>query len=285
MKHKILKALVIFLSIALVIAGTLFYAMYIAPENIKINHKSISSEKIPKSIHDVNIAYISDIQYGEFVDEKRFRAVVEKINEASPDIILFGGDLFSNAEAFLDDPDTVSKVTEILTDIEAPLGKFYVLGEKDLKNENTKVLISKILYNAGYEDLTNKNIKIHNGTSEGFNLVGIDSIVGGTPDIEKAYTNLNNTTFTIAFTHAPDVYADIPNDSTDLAFAGHSHGGQISLPILGPLSTIDGAKKYERGTYEINELIIEVSNGIGTTNVDMRLFSPPEILIYRLVKK
>lgn len=285
MKRRLLKTLVWTLIITLIGAGFIFYAMYVAPENIKTTHKSITSEKISESLHDVNIAYISDINYGEFVDESRFKAMIETINNASPDIVLFGGDLFTDPDKIAANPEVVQMITDQLKSIEAPLGKFYVLGDCDVKSESGKTIVSNILYNAGFENLTNRNLKIHNGTSDSFNLVGIDSLIGGTPDIQSAYANISNTSFTIAFTHAPDIYADIPEDSTDLAFAGHSHGGQISLPIIGSLTSIEGAQKYESGTYQVKNLTIDISNGLGTTNVDMRLFSPPEVLIYRLVKK
>lgn len=287
MKHRILKTLLFSLIIALICASTLFYAMYIAPENIKITHKTIESNKISESIHDTNIAYISDIHYGEFVDEDRFKDMIKTINSASADVVLFGGDLFTDPNTFISNPETKQMIIDELKSIEAPLGKFYVLGECDIKSEESKAFVKDILYQAGFEDLTNKNIKIHNGTSESFVLVGLDVVksLGGTPDIQSAYTNISENSFVVAFTHAPDVYADIPDNSTDLAFAGHSHGGQISLPIIGSLDSIVGATKFEKGTYEIKNLTIAISNGLGTTDVDMRLFSPPEVLMYRLSKK
>ena len=285
MKRRILKTLLFSLIMTLICAITLFYAMYIAPENIKITHKSISSPKISEVIEDVNIAYISDFHYGEFVDKERFENMIDKINSAGPDVVLFGGDLFSNPDAFLTDLKTKQMIVDKLKSIEAPLGKFYVLGDCDLKSVETKNLVSDILYEAGFENLTNKNIKIHNGTNENFVLVGLDSLLGGTKDIQRAYTNISENSFVVAFTHAPDIYADIPDNSTDLAFAGHSLGGQIALPIIGALNSIEGASKFEKGIYEIKNLTIAISNGLGTTGVDMRLFSPPEILIYRLARK
>lgn len=285
MKHHILKLLLVFLVIALISAGCIFYALYIAPGNIKTTHKNIASPKISEELHDVNIAFISDIHYGEFVDEKRFSAMIDTLNESAPDIVLFGGDLFTNPDAYTSDEKNVAMITKQLTSIKAPLGKFYVLGECDLKSQGGKELVSSILYNAGFENLTNRNIKVHNGGNDSFNLVGIDSIVGGTPDIQSAYTNINSQAFTVVFSYAPDVFATIPADTSDLALAGHSHGGQISLPLLGSLKAIDGATKFESGTYSIDNLTIAISNGLGTTDVDMRLFSPAEILIYRLVKE
>ena len=285
MKHKLLKLLLITFVIALICAITIFYAMYIAPENIKITHKSIQSDKIGETLDDVNIAFISDFHYGEFVDQERFGKMIDTIHNASADIVLFGGDLFTNPDAFLADNETKQFLIEKLKSIKAPLGKFFVLGECDLKSEDAKNMTKDILYQAGFEDLTNKNIKIYNGSSDNFVLVGLDSYIGGTNDIQSAYTNISEQSFVVSFSHAPDIYALIPDGSSDLAFAGHSHGGQISLPIIGPLNSIEGAAKFEKGTYQIKNLTIAISNGLGTSDIDMRLFSSPEVLMYRLSKK
>lgn len=284
MKHKFIKILLFLICIALIVMSMLFYALYIGPEKISIKHKSFTSSKVVSTIDDINIAFISDIHYGEFVDETRLEAMVKKINSASPDIVLFGGDLFSDAEKYSDRNDELKKVTDLLRQIEAPLGKFYVFGECDLKSAESKQIVSTILYDANFENLTNKNIKIHNGASDGFHLVGIDSLISGTPDIEKAYKGTSNSTLTIAFSHAPDVFQNVPSNTTDLAFAGHSHGGQITLPLLGSLSPVDGATIYSKGVYKIKDFVLCVSNGLGTTGYDARLFAPAEIIVYRLTK-
>lgn len=284
MRHKLLKLLSFLLVITIAIAITIFYSIYIAPENIGITHKNIKSNKITKSLQDINIAFISDFHYGEFVDKSRFEATIHKINTVSADIVLFGGDLFSDATQYIDKPDIIKEITDALSSIEAPLGKFYVLGECDLKNEESKQLVNKILYDAGFENVSNRNLRLHNGNQESFNLVGIDSLIGGSPDMNTAYAGISNTNFTIAFSHAPDVFATIPKNSTDLALAGHSHGGQLALPIIGSLKAIDGARIYERGTYQVDTATLAISNGLGTTKVDMRLFSRPEIVVYRLTK-
>ncbi|MFV0382036.1 MAG: metallophosphoesterase [Breznakia sp.] len=282
MKRFILKFLIVVVSISLVIAITVFYAIYISPSNLNISHRTISSPKIEKDMDDVTIAFVSDVHYGEFMDHDRLSVMIEDINALSPDVVLFGGDVFSDPMNIAASPDEVSLVSKLFASIKAPLGKFYVLGESDLQNEDAKTFVSTFLYNAGFENLTNKNVNLHNGTASFVSLVGIDSLVGGTPNVEQAFTNVNQESFTIVFTHVPDQLASINDNSCDLAFAGHSHGGQLSLPLIGALTSQEGTSIYERGQYDSNRLHIEISNGLGTSDVDMRLFSPPEVLVYRL---
>lgn len=285
MKHRIVKMLLVLLVIIGVGAAFVFYGIYVAPEHYQITNESISSRKIPTALDNVSVAFISDIHYGEFTDNKRLKKMVDKINQASPDVVLFGGDLFTDALTVGANTEKVNYVTKELNDIKAPLGKFYVLGECDTKTVDSKTLVANILYNSGFEDLTNRNIKLHNGSATSVTLIGIDSLINGSPDIQNAFNGVSSDSFNIVFTHVPDELAQVPSTSADLAFAGHSHGGQVSIPFFGSLTSTDGADKFESGIHTVNNLTICISNGLGTTGVDMRLFSPAEIVIYRLISK
>lgn len=284
MKERLLKVLIVLLVIVIAFAGVLFYSMYFAPENYQVQHESITSTKIPEDMDEINIAYISDIHYGEFVDEERLQDMIDKINKAAPDVILFGGDLFSDPASFIDQPEQTAKVKELLSSLDAPLGKFYVLGEADMPLDRTdaKTMVQNLLFDAGFEDMTNRNTRIHNGSTSSITLVGIDSLLGGSPNIQVAFTNVSADSFVVSFTHAPDIYTQLPDNVVSIAFAGHSHGGQISIPILGAFKSIEGAETYERGKHTRGTTTIHVSNGLGTSNVDMRVFANPQIVMYRL---
>ncbi|OCN04650.1 hypothetical protein A4S06_10875 [Erysipelotrichaceae bacterium MTC7] len=284
MKERILKLLIVLLVIVIAFAGILFYSMYYAPENYQVKHESINSTKIPADMNEINVAYISDIHYGEFVDEKRMQDMIDKTNKTAPDIILFGGDLFSDPSAFMDKPEEIAKVKALMLSLDAPLGKFYVLGEADMPADHpeAKTMVQNLLFDAGFEDMTNRNTRVHNGTTSSITLVGIDSLLGGAPNLQAAFTNVSADSFVISFTHAPDIYTQLPDNVVSLALAGHSHGGQISIPILGAFSKIEGAETYERGKHTRGTTTIHISNGLGTSDVDMRVFSNPEILMYRL---
>ena len=85
-------------------------------------------------------------------------------------------------------------------------------------------------------------------------------------------------------THCPDIVktSGINTKYLNLIIAGHSLGGQIYLPLLGPLHTMEGAATYNHGSYDINGTSLYVSNGLGTKDIDMRLLAPPQILVFRL---
>ncbi len=285
MVKKILRVCSVLIIIAIFCASVFFYSVYVAVERIQINYETISSTKIPEDLHNVTIAFITDIQFNHFMTYDRLANMIESINQAHPDVILFGGDLFDDTQTQTPSEDSTNKLTELLKKLQAPLGKFAVLGERDLTNTEIKDRSISILTNSDFEIITNRSIRLRNQTNQSITLIGIDSLLKGKPDYDTAFQGVSNEEFNIAITHCPDIVNEpgIPLASLDLIFAGHSHASQISLPILGPLDTIEGAKSYNHGTYYINNTTrLVVSNGLGTTNLDMRLFSPPQVNIYRL---
>lgn len=285
MKHKLLKFLAILLTFVLLIAGCLFYAIYISPEKLTLKYETISSKQIPASLDNVTVGYFSDIYYLEFMNEKRLEKMINVINDANVDVILFGGDLFANAQDEKISADVINKLTTLFTKMDAPLGKFFVLGDKDCVTSDTRTLVSTIFYNAGFEDLSNKNTKLHNGNEESVTLVGLDNIINGSMDVQTAFNGTSSESFNILFTHTPDSVSTLTTDVVDLAIAGHSLGGQLRIPIIGSFDHVEGAEKYNYGTYTFNKTTVSVSNGMGTHGSDMRLFCPPQFNIFVLHKK
>ena len=84
--------------------------------------------------------------------------------------------------------------------------------------------------------------------------------------------------------HKPDTFDDIKQYNFNLVLAGHSHNGQIRLPIYGAILTPKGAKKYYKPHYKIDNTDMYISSGIGNTVIDYRLFNRPSFNIYRLNK-
>ena len=278
---RLIKVLTILCIICGFIAVTVFYGTEIAVKNIMIVNKTIESNKINEDIH-LKVAYISDIHYNHYMNYDRLQKMVEKINSNKPDIILFGGDIFDQPSTYPIDEKTENEIVELLQSLQAEYGKFAVLGEEDY---DPKVVdIHELLFKCDFEVLTNKQIFITKDGKTMINLIGIDSLIGGTPDIESAFENVDTNLFTIVLTHAPDIMSQLPTNEIDLVLSGHSHGGQISLPIVGSLKKVKGATTYSQGTYYINQTQLIVSNGLGTTENDVRIFADPECHMIRITK-
>lgn len=284
MVRKLLKIVSVLICIALVIAGIFFYSIYISVDRVSLSYETISSNKIPESMNDITIAFISDIKYNEFMDKTRLSNMISKLTTTSPDIVIFGGDMFSEPDKNVPDSQMSKDITTILKSIEAPLGKFAILGDQDNVNEDVKKIVSQILYDSDFEVLSDSAIRLRNENSDSISLIGLNNLINGDPKPENAMKNVNENEFNILVTHCPDAISKsgINLEYIDIALAGHSLGGQIYLPVLGPIYTEEGATTYNRGQYDINGSKLYVSNGLGTSKIDMRLMTPPQVLIFRL---
>ena len=280
---KLIKILAVVVCLSLVIAGMIFYGTFVSVKRVNVVYQTIQSSEIPDDCNNMKIALISDLHYGTYMDYERFSSMITTINKANPDIILFAGDLFDNPSVNMPNEETRNDIIGLLKSLEAPYGKFAVLGETDHENKTLKDMLYNVFYFGDFELLDNSNTLIRKDGGSSMNLVGIDSKIGGNPDINKAMTNLDPNNFTIVLTHAPDITTDLLSLSNpDLILAGHSHGGQISIPFIGSIFKKEGATRYNKGVYKINNTKLIVSNGLGTTDFDIRLFAPPECNVIRL---
>lgn len=281
---KLLKLVGIFCLIICLIGSVVIYGKYVSVNSLMIMNQKIESEKITKDLNNLKIAFISDIHFNHFMNSDRLMNMIEKINANKPDIILLGGDLFDDPSLFNVDDEARKQLIHCLKALHANEGKFAVLGEED-HDENVSSFIEDLLFQADFELLNNEHIQLTKNGDSFINLIGIDSIVKGNPDIEKSFEDVNTKSFTIVLSHAPDIIKDLPKSGIDLVLTGHSHGGQISLPFIGSLTKIKGASTYTKGDYLINQTRIIVSNGLGTTGQDIRIFSDPQCHMIRLTRK
>lgn len=276
---KLIKVIAGLFAIAAFVAILVFYGTSISVKNVTVVNKTIENSKINKDTN-IKIAFISDIHYNNFMNYDRFKSMIEVINGNKPDIILFGGDIFDNPSTYKIDDKTRNECIELLKSLEADYGKFAVLGEDDLNPDAGD--IEELLFQADFELLSNEHILITKDGTSSINLIGIDSLVGGSPDVTNVFEGVDTSLYTIVVSHAPDIASQLPTNEIDLVLAGHSHGGQIALPFLGPISKVKGASNYSHGEYYINQTQLIVSNGLGTTDQDIRIFADPQCHMIRL---
>ncbi len=281
---KFLKVLLILILIISLISSVIAYGTFVSVSSISIVNQKISSTKINDDMNDLKIAFISDIHYNHFMNKERLTKMIERINAFKPDILLFGGDLFDDPTLYPIDENVTKELAECLSQLQADYGKFAVLGETD-HHESVLPIVEDLLFQADFELLKNQNIQLTKERSSTIYLIGIDSLVGGNPDVEMSLQEVDTNAFTIVLTHAPDLISQLPSNGIDLVLAGHSHGGQIALPFIGALNKKEGALSYSKGEYWINQTQLIVSNGMGTTDTDIRIFADPQCHILRLTNK
>lgn len=274
--------------ILLVLAGILFVtitmvydAYYIAPSKFTVRYEKLASSLIPKQMDNVTILFFSDLNFGTFMDEERLNKLILKINDLSPDIVVFGGDVFTDEIAEIT-TQQVSIVSDAMHRINAPLGKFAVFGDQDHISEQRNIDVQSVFWNGDFEILENNFVQIHNTSSQGITLVGLDEPIHSSYNITAAYENVPRHSYTILITHTPDTAGKVPEDLTNYAIAGHSLGGQIFYGFGASYAPI-GATDFFRGKHKIgNHFTLDITNGVGTKKHDVRFLSNSEIVLYRL---
>lgn len=254
------------------LASSLFMATKVNPNQLHVRYQTIRDETIGKDAGILSILYFTDLQYGTFQDTKRTENLISAIEELDPSIVIFGGDLYD--DAFVPTPESNQALIDFLNRIDAPYGKFSVLGEKDIDETHIQS-VRDIYAQTGFEILENKQVQIANA----FTLCGLSP----SADV-SVLANNQKEMFHIVVSHYPDnlVNDALSQDQVSLALAGNSHGTQITYPLLGGYRQTEGSKTLNRSQGASLPFSVIVSAGVGNTRIDARFNADPEIHYFLL---
>lgn len=246
------------------------YSCLLEPRWIEIKNISINVHALPKRFEGMTIAQLSDIHHCKYVSREFIKNCVRKVNALSPDIVALTGDFVYGSKEF------ISSVAEELSELKAKEGVFAVLGNHDNKDETTGALAEK-----GIRVLINEHIPLYRKKDYLF-IAGVDDLWAGKLNIE---TTLNGTDDKpkLLLCHNPDAIEKIKHTNVDFVMAGHTHGGQVCLPLYGPPVVYSkfGAR-YASGLFHEGKTIMYVNKGIGVSNFPIRFFARPEITLFTL---
>ena len=263
------KVLLIVVPIIVIMFISFVILKYIGNLGIIVREYAIYNEKLPSSFDGIKITHFSDLHYNEDSSISKIEKLVEMVNKTNPDIVIFTGDLIDND--YLISNDTLELIQNNFKKINAKLGKYAIKGEED----NT--YFNKVFDNSNFIILENIVEKIYLGGSY-ISLLSVDDSY-----LKDNISGISENDFLIALTHMPDLSDRIISDfSPQLIMAGHSHNGQVRLPLIGPIMKKIGAKKYPNSHYIIGDTELFVSGGLGNSKYDFRLFNHPSINFYRL---
>lgn len=245
------------------------YATLFEPNRLKISRTSVPMRRLPRTLDGLRIVLLSDFHLFPFTSADLIQQAIRQAGMLQPDIVLFAGDfVYSEAEA-------AYELSPILAQLNSKLGSFAVLGNHD--HAKGAAVVRHALVRSGIEILNNRGVTLSVGSS-GFYLAGIDSMAGGAPNVRAAFAAHRGNVPTLVLAHEPDTidyYSE--RAPIDLQLSGHSHGGQIRLPGLGPVILPLWGRRYPRGLYQVNNSQLFTSQGIGTVDLPVRINCPPEI--------
>lgn len=267
----------IFFAIILIIILTLLYARYVGTSRLIIKEYQIINNNLPKSFDGLKIAHFSDYHYGRTTKLETLKNLVNEINLTKPDIIIFTGD-FIDKDVNISDKE-IEKIKEELIKLEGTYGKYYVTGNHDIKFKK----YNEMFDNANFTNIDDKYDIIYNKNNDSILLTGL-YYKSSCSYLEELFKE-NLPMYKINIMHTPDTFNEIEKYNYNLILAGHSHNGQINIPFYGAIVTPNGAKKYYKPYYKINNTDMYISSGIGTSNFNFRLFNRPSFNLYRVKSK
>lgn len=270
LKWKIIFGIIISLLILFL------YMRFISTSGLVVREYKIVNKNL-SSFYGLKIVHFTDLHYGMSVDEDKLSYVVETINKTKPDIVIFTGDLVDRNTKVTDEINKI--LVKHLSNIDSTYGKYYVKGNHDEVNKS----YDSIMTNSNFKCLNEYDV-IYSKENKSLFIGGVNVDESLNKDMEEAL-NLNNYDYKIFALHYPDEVDKILKYNFDLIVSGHSHNGQVRLPVIGKIITPDNAQKYYDPYYKIDNTQLYISGGIGNSTINIRFFNKPSFNLYRLVDK
>jgi predicted MPP superfamily phosphohydrolase len=263
-------------------AGMVLYSGEFARHGLDVVNRTIGITNLPAPFHDFRIAQLSDIHLDEFTEPYFLERIVKRINELKSDLVLLTGDFVTRGSVtFFAAHHAAYRCAEILAKLNAPQ-VYAILGNHDVAVNASLVIGALTQFRIPV--LVNKYVAIERGNARLW-LCGLEDPGTSYPDLNRTVPE-NPDGPVILMAHEPD-YADTVihhprGHLVDLMLAGHSHGGQVRLPFVGPLILPPMGQKYVEGYFRLNQMQLYVNRGVGTVGLPFRLNCPPEITLLKL---
>ncbi len=270
--------------VPLQMAGTVAYlwgALY-EPFALTTTHRSVQSPHLPPDASPIRLLHLSDLHVERLT--RRETHLLELVEQARPDVIVITGDYLNLS--YVDDPTARAEVRKALARLSAPYGVYAVLGSPPVDPRNT----TPSLFDGLNIRLLRDEVAILTfADGRTLSLLGMDcehNFESDSPVFHQLVDLAPTDSMRVLLYHSPELMPLVQQFPIDLYLCGHTHGGQIRMPLYGAIltSTVTG-KRYEMGPYVEQDTTLYISRGIGLEGLGaprMRLFCPPEIILFTL---
>jgi predicted MPP superfamily phosphohydrolase len=271
---------------SLVAGGLALYGGEIERHWIEITHRDVFIPGLPQAFDGFRIAQLSDIHLDEYTEPFFLSDAVRDVNRLNPDVVFLTGDFVTHGIL----PRRLAigaawQCANLLNQIQCP-HRYAVLGNHDVLI-GPQDIIAALTANS-ITVLDNAHLPIERAGAR-FWLAGLDDPVEGTPDPELAIpASIRNVRheLIVLLCHAPDYVDDLLTSpagrAVSLVLSGHTHGGQIRVPLIGPLVLPPLGRMYVEGWFRFGSLQLYVNRGLGAVGVPFRFNCPPEIALLTL---
>ena len=263
------------------IVGCCVWATLIEP-----NLLVVRTVKVETPLPHLRVAILSDLHAGApFITIDKVRSIVDRILGEQPDLVLLLGDfVVGHGDQHRAVPGghyvPIDETVGELKRLRAPLGVYAVLGNHDEWDENGEKARAAFR-SAHIPVLTNESTKVLVKDAPLW-LVGVGDVETGKDNVDQAIANVPIGAPTLVFSHEPDIFPSVP-PWVGLTVAGHTHGGQVSLPFIGaPIVPSRYGQRYVRGLVTEEGRKLYVTSGVGTSILPIRFGVTPEVVVLDL---
>lgn len=252
----------------------------------------VKINRLPAPLQGLKIGLITDVHSSFIVSKELIKAAADLVMAESPDVIVLTGDFISGSTKFLSGSigefkhHYLERCAAALSGLQAPLGVYGVLGNHDFWSGPTavKTICDTLSKRVGVTWLRNTNIELIKAGAS-FHLLGVDDYWESSCSLTTACKGIPGDSIKILLSHNPDINDDISlsKERIDLVLSGHTHGGQVVVPILGqPVMPSKFGQKYRAGLVRDGKRQTYVSRGVGCLLAPIRLNCMPEATVLTL---
>ena len=259
--------------------GGTVYSTVIEPLWFDIENVILKLPRLPRAFSGFRLVQISDIHAGEHWMPAHLDSVLERVIALKPDIVAITGDFVSFSPAMTDEILTQTEAALIALSSHAPV--YAVMG-----NHDHWWGVERVRGALARSNVVELNNEVHTFSRDGesLHLCGVDDVYERKDDLDRVLDQLPSDGVAILLAHEPD-FADTSaaTGRFDLQISGHSHGGQVIVPFVGPIVLPRHGKKYPIGLYQVREMLQYTNRGLGMIFPYVRFMCRPEITLFTLL--
>lgn len=277
-------ALWLFLGVQVAGTAAFIWGYFFEPFRLKLSAVMTFTDRLPLGTDPIRVLHISDLHVERLTD--REARVLELAREANPDLIVISGDYVNLS--YNRDPETLRQVRQLLCQLTAPHGVYATLGSPPVDLRETVVPIFEGLHHVTLLRHGWQQVEMGNGRS--LTVLGMDCthdlpvdagrlarlVSAAPPDMPQ-----------LLIYHSPELMPEAAEHDIDLYVCGHTHGGQVRLPLIGPVFTSSQlGRRFVMGLYKLGRTTLYVSRGIGLEGLSaprVRFMCPPEMTLITIM--
>jgi predicted MPP superfamily phosphohydrolase len=261
--------------------GSVIWGASVGSRRIRVDPVTLPLRSSSPDHHRLRIAHVTDLHIGPLLRPPRLREFVRRINQLEPDIIAITGDIFDFDPAYVEDG------CGELAALQARHGIFAVLGNHDVYT-GAETVAEGLTRSTSIRLLRNEWAQV-DATESPLFFAGIEDPGDGwtqrsaeSAELERLAREIPEDAPCVLLVHRPSYFAHAAELGFSLVLAGHTHGGQVALPLAHHHNPSRLISRWTRGTFTHGNSTLYVNRGLGMAGLPLRINCPREIALIRL---